>query len=97
MASSLPEEPLDLRDLRRYPSLGTNKPHHRMSKKAEALPGSELLLRMSLESNPESLCLVRATLQRAAEVALLMATLPPHMNMLEAIVLPVKQAYLGRG
>jgi NAD(P)-dependent dehydrogenase (short-subunit alcohol dehydrogenase family) len=32
-----------------------------------------------------------------AEVAVLMATLPPHMNMLEAIVLPVKQAYLGRG
>lgn len=32
-----------------------------------------------------------------AEVATLMASLPPHMNMLEAIVLPVKQAYLGRG
>lgn len=32
-----------------------------------------------------------------AEVAVLMATLPPHVNMLEAIVLPVKQAYLGRG
>jgi NAD(P)-dependent dehydrogenase (short-subunit alcohol dehydrogenase family) len=35
--------------------------------------------------------------QEIAEVAVLMATLPPHMNMLEAIVLPVKQAYLGRG
>ena len=32
-----------------------------------------------------------------AEVAKFMATLPPHMNMLETIVLPVKQAYLGRG
>lgn len=32
-----------------------------------------------------------------AAVATLMASLPPHMNMLEAIVLPVKQAYLGRG
>ncbi len=32
-----------------------------------------------------------------AEVAVLMATLPPHVNMLEAIVLPVAQAYLGRG
>jgi len=32
-----------------------------------------------------------------AEVATMMASLPPHMNMLEAIVLPVKQAYLGRG
>jgi NAD(P)-dependent dehydrogenase (short-subunit alcohol dehydrogenase family) len=32
-----------------------------------------------------------------AEVATLMVSLPPHMNMLEAIVLPVKQDYLGRG
>lgn len=32
-----------------------------------------------------------------AEVAILMATLPLHMNLLEAIALPVKQAYLGRG
>ena len=32
-----------------------------------------------------------------AEVVTLMATLPPHMNMFEAIVLPVTQAYLGRG
>jgi NAD(P)-dependent dehydrogenase (short-subunit alcohol dehydrogenase family) len=32
-----------------------------------------------------------------AEVAVLMACLPPHVNMLEAIVLPVKQDYLGRG
>lgn len=32
-----------------------------------------------------------------AEIAVLMACLPAHVNMLEAIVLPVKQAYLGRG
>jgi NAD(P)-dependent dehydrogenase (short-subunit alcohol dehydrogenase family) len=32
-----------------------------------------------------------------AEVATLMASLPAHMNMLEAIVLPVRQAYLARG
>jgi NAD(P)-dependent dehydrogenase (short-subunit alcohol dehydrogenase family) len=32
-----------------------------------------------------------------AEVALLMATLPPHVEMLEAIVLPHKQLYVGRG
>jgi NAD(P)-dependent dehydrogenase (short-subunit alcohol dehydrogenase family) len=31
------------------------------------------------------------------EVALLMASLPPHINMLETIVLPVGQPYLGRG
>jgi len=35
--------------------------------------------------------------EEIAEVATLMASLPPHMNMLEAIVLPVKQVYLGRG
>jgi len=32
-----------------------------------------------------------------AEVATLMATLPPHVAMLEAIVLPIDQPYLGRG
>ncbi len=32
-----------------------------------------------------------------AEVALLMATLPPHVEMLEAIVLPRDQLYVGRG
>jgi NAD(P)-dependent dehydrogenase (short-subunit alcohol dehydrogenase family) len=35
--------------------------------------------------------------EEIAEVAVLMASLPPHVNMLEAIVLPVKQAYLARG
>ncbi len=32
-----------------------------------------------------------------AEVAILMASLPPHMEMLEAIVLPHQQLYVGRG
>ena len=32
-----------------------------------------------------------------AEVAVLMACLPPHLEMLEAIVLPLKQPYLARG
>jgi NAD(P)-dependent dehydrogenase (short-subunit alcohol dehydrogenase family) len=32
-----------------------------------------------------------------AEVAVLMATLPPHVAMLEAIVLPRDQLYVGRG
>jgi hypothetical protein len=35
--------------------------------------------------------------EEIAEMAVLMATLPPHMYMLEAIVLPVKQAYLRHG
>jgi NAD(P)-dependent dehydrogenase (short-subunit alcohol dehydrogenase family) len=32
-----------------------------------------------------------------AQAAVLMATLPPHVNMLEAIVMPVEQLYVGRG
>lgn len=32
-----------------------------------------------------------------AKVALLMATLPPHVELLEAIVLPHQQLYVGRG
>jgi len=32
-----------------------------------------------------------------ARVALLMAALPPHVEMLEAIVLPHQQKYVGRG
>lgn len=32
-----------------------------------------------------------------AQAAVLMATLPPHVNMLEAIVLPMGQLYVGRG
>ena len=35
--------------------------------------------------------------EEMARVALLMATLPPEVNMLEAIVLPVEQLYIGRG
>ena len=32
-----------------------------------------------------------------ARVALLMVTLPPEINMLESVVLPVRQPFLGRG
>lgn len=32
-----------------------------------------------------------------AQAAVLMATLPPHVNLLEAIVLPIGQPYIGRG
>ena len=37
------------------------------------------------------------SVEEIAEVALLMATLPPHVEMLEAIVLPRDQLYVGRG
>ncbi len=37
------------------------------------------------------------TVDEIAEVALLMAALPPHVEMLEAKVLPHRQLYVGRG
>ena len=37
------------------------------------------------------------TVAELAEAAVLMACLPPHVNMLEAIVLPIGQKYIGRG
>ncbi|HWB09581.1 MAG TPA: SDR family oxidoreductase [Pirellulales bacterium] len=37
------------------------------------------------------------TSDEVAEVAVLMAALPPHVEMLEAIVLPHEQLYVGRG
>jgi NAD(P)-dependent dehydrogenase (short-subunit alcohol dehydrogenase family) len=37
------------------------------------------------------------TADELAEVAVLMASLPPHVEMLEAIVLPHRQQYVGRG
>jgi NAD(P)-dependent dehydrogenase (short-subunit alcohol dehydrogenase family) len=37
------------------------------------------------------------SIDEIAEVAVLMATLPPHVEMLEAIVLPREQLYVGRG
>ena len=37
------------------------------------------------------------SMEAIARTALLMATLPPEANMLEAIVLPVGQTYIGRG
>jgi len=37
------------------------------------------------------------TVQDLVQAVVAMATLPPHVNMLEAVVLPVGQMYLGRG
>ncbi|MGE0607770.1 MAG: SDR family NAD(P)-dependent oxidoreductase [Pirellulales bacterium] len=37
------------------------------------------------------------SIDEISEVAILMATLPPHVEMLEAIVLPHQQMYVGRG
>ncbi len=46
-----------------------------------------------LESDAEPMM----SMETIAKVALTMATLPPDVNMLEAIVLPNEQLYVGRG
>jgi NAD(P)-dependent dehydrogenase (short-subunit alcohol dehydrogenase family) len=37
------------------------------------------------------------TCEELAQTAVHMVTLPPHVNLLEAIILPVEQLYVGRG
>lgn len=49
--------------------------------------------RLGLRSDDEPMM----TTDDIAQAALLMATLPENVNMLEAIVLPVGQLYIGRG
>ena len=56
-------------------------------------PGATQVRDMPDDSGEEN----RLQVAELAEAAVLMATLPPHVNMLEAIVLPVQQPYLGRG
>ncbi len=59
-------------------------------------PGNVLVerrMRTGLESDQEPMISV----DEIARVALLMATLTPEANMLQAIVLPIKQLYIGRG
>jgi NAD(P)-dependent dehydrogenase (short-subunit alcohol dehydrogenase family) len=59
-------------------------------------PGNVLVERR-LDSGKESDDEPMMSTEAIAEVALTMATLPGHVNMLEAIVLPTAQLYLGRG
>lgn len=63
-----------------------------------ASPHSELLLQLHLESNPEALCLVRATLQRATEV---LHFQEPESRAIvrsvdEALANIIRHAYRGR-
>jgi NAD(P)-dependent dehydrogenase (short-subunit alcohol dehydrogenase family) len=59
-------------------------------------PGNTLVERRRNSTNPED-DEPMMTVEELAQTAVLMATLPPHVNMLEAIVLPVEQLYVGRG
>jgi len=56
-------------------------------------PGNVLVERRAKAKDPEPMMDVR----NIARTALLMATLDPEINMLDAIVLPLAQKYIGRG
>lgn len=50
------------------PVRGRRVTKNRRKGRGKAQPKSEMLLKLLLQSNPEALCLVRATVERAAEV-----------------------------
>lgn len=59
-------------------------------------PGNVLVERRT-DSNLKSDDEPMMSVETISEVAVTMAALPAHVNMLESIVLPVEQDYLGRG
>jgi NAD(P)-dependent dehydrogenase (short-subunit alcohol dehydrogenase family) len=59
-------------------------------------PGNTLVERRQGSANKED-DEPMMTVEELSQTAVLMATLPPHVNLLEAIVLPVGQLYIGRG
>ena len=58
-------------------------------------PGNTLVERVSDRQEPPSEPMMQV--DELAQAAVLMVTLPPHVNMLEAIVMPANQLYIGRG
>ena len=58
-------------------------------------PGNTFVERISERPEPPAEPMMEV--DELAQAAVLMATLPPHVNMLEAIVMPVQQLYIGRG
>jgi NAD(P)-dependent dehydrogenase (short-subunit alcohol dehydrogenase family) len=58
-------------------------------------PGNVAVERRQTENPEDAEPMMSA--DEIAEVAVLMASLPPHVEMLEAIVLPRDQLYVGRG
>lgn len=84
------------------PTGKSNRAHHSKNRKKSPQRGSsgrsELLLRLQLHSNPETLCLVRATLERATEV---MHFAEPESRAIvrsvdEALANVIQHAYKGR-
>ncbi len=58
-------------------------------------PGNTFVERVQNRPQPPSEPMM--DVDALAQAAVLMATLPPNVNMLEATVLPVEQLYVGRG
>ena len=58
-------------------------------------PGNTYVERHQNQSQPPIEAMM--DVDELAQAAVLMATLPPHINMLDATVLPVGQLYVGRG
>jgi NAD(P)-dependent dehydrogenase (short-subunit alcohol dehydrogenase family) len=58
-------------------------------------PGNTYVERV--QNRPQSPSEPMMEVEELAKAAVLMATLPPNINMLEATVLPVGQLYIGRG
>jgi NAD(P)-dependent dehydrogenase (short-subunit alcohol dehydrogenase family) len=54
-------------------------------------PGNTLVEKLRNRKEP------MMAVQDLVQAVVAMATLPPHVNMLEAVVLPIGQMYLGRG
>ena len=60
-------------------------------------PGNIFVERRAASDKPEDTDEPMMSVEEISEVALLMATLPAHVAMLETIVLPNQQLYVGRG
>jgi serine/threonine-protein kinase RsbW len=73
------------------------KPQSKHNKRGTR-PRAELLLRLYLESNPDALCLVRATLQRATEVVHFQESDSRAIvrSVDEALANVIRHAYKGR-
>jgi anti-sigma regulatory factor (Ser/Thr protein kinase) len=71
----------------------------RKPSESELPPRSELLMRLQLQSNPEALCLVRATLQSATEVMHFHESDSRAIvrSVDEALANVIRHAYAGRG
>ena len=62
-----------------------------------ALHPGNVLVERRMESGRRSDDEPMMSIEELADVAVYMATMPPHVNFLEAIVLPTEQVYIGRG